>query len=319
MNISITEKDAGVPLMRMDENGIRLFSRFGEGIFHPVHGKGFACWDNQYRFSGDTVLEAQGDLPVLELHIARRGIWKGSWEGMEELDVHPWQFNLSYTPHVKTHFLFKADRVYHSCDLHFDFEYLETLAPDFAALDVFLESVTRRAARNLSVRSHTCTREMMAVVKELAGVAGSAGLLDLKVRQLLIAALEKVSLDTGRPLPVITGRQLEGLCYAKTLIEKLEGGPLVLKALALQTGLNEYGLKRGFQLLFGTSPYAYHVEQKMKQAKRLLLDTEMDIAAIAYQLGYAQSSSFGHEFRKLFGVSPGVYRKEKLPAPGQRV
>ena len=313
MDLAITEKDADAPLIQTDGQGIRLLSRFGEGVFHPHQGKGFACWDNKYRFSGDTVLAASADLPVLELHIARRGIWKGWWEGMEELDVHPWQFNLSYTPHVKTRFFFKKDKVYQSCDLHFDFEYLQTLAPDFAALDAFLESVCRRSACNLSERSHTCTREMMAVVRGLADASGPAGLHDQNVRQLLIAALEKVSFDTGRPLPVITGRQVEGLRYAKVLIEALEGGPLVLKTLALRTGLNEYGLKRGFQLLFGTSPYAYHVEQKMKQAKRLLQDTKMDIAAIAYQLGYAQSSSFGHEFRKLYGVSPGVYRSRNMP------
>lgn len=313
MNITITEKDAGAPLIQVDENAVRLISRFGLGVFRPHCGKGFAYWDNQYRFSADTVLAAQGEQPVLELHITRRGIWKGSWEGVSATDAHPWQFNLSYTPHVNTRFLFRADRFYQSSDLHFDFGYLETLAPDFAALDVFLESVTRRTACDLSAHNHSCTREMMTLAAGLPGVAGSPDLLDLNVRQLLIAALEKISLDTGRSLPVITGRQVEGLHYAKVLIDELESEPLALKTLALQTGLNEYSLKHGFQLLFGISPYAYHVEQKMKRAKRLLLNTKMDIAAIAYDLGYAQSSSFGHEFRKLFGVSPGVYRKQQKP------
>lgn len=309
MDIAITEKDAGSPFVQMDASGIRLVSRFGEGVFHCHTGKGFACWNNHYRFSEDTVLEARADMAVLELHIARKGIWKGSWEGISALDVHPWQFNLSYTPHVKTSAFFRKDRVYHSCDLHVDFDYLQSLAADFPALDIFLTAVTRQAACNLSSRNHSCTREMMAIVNALFQTNLSITLFAMQVRQLLIAALEKVSIDTGRPLPVITKRHVEGLQYARTLIEGWDDQLLSLKELATQCGLNEYALKSGFQKLFGISPYAYHVEQKMSQAKCLLLDTNMAISTIAYQLGYSQSSSFGHEFRKAVGMSPGEFRK----------
>lgn len=309
MQIEITEKGFDVPNVVIGTNHIALQSTFGRGIFTGQVGKGYAYWRNEYSFAKDTILEARADQPVLELHIARRGIWKGAWEGIEHLEVSPWQFNLTYTPHVKTSALFRQNKVYQSCDLHFDFDYLAELTVDFPALDQFLWAVTHQCAANLSDRNHACTREMMGLVNVVFGTGPV--LTAMQVRQLLIAALEKVAIDTDRPLPMITKRQEEGLRYAKALIEGWGDSPLSLKELAVQCGLNEYMLKSGFQRLFQLSPYAYHVELKMKQAKMLLLDTRMAISTIAYQLGYSQSSSFGHEFKKAVGMSPAEFRKSE--------
>lgn len=309
MHIEITEKDFDAPHVAISTDHIALQSTFGKGIFAGQVGKGYTYWRNEYLFARDTILEARADQPVLELHIARRGIWKGAWEGIEHLEVSPWQFNLTYTPHVKTSALFRQNKVYQSCDLHFDFDYLAELTGDFPALDQFLSAVTRQSATNLSARNHACTREMMGLVNIVFGTGPV--LTAMQVRQLLVAALEKVAIDTGRPLPKITKRQEEGLRYAKTLIEGWGDSPLSLKELAVQCGLNEYMLKSGFQRLFQLSPYAYHVELKMKQAEMLLLDTRMAISTIAYQLGYSQSSSFGREFKKTAGVSPREFRRKQ--------
>jgi AraC-like DNA-binding protein len=126
------------------------------------------------------------------------------------------------------------------------------------------------------------------------------------VRSLLIAALEKVAFDTGKPLPVMTSKKREQLQHAKWLIKQAEEGEaVVLKALAFKAGLNEYALKQGVSSLFEVSPYGYHTRLKMEQAARFLLDTKLPVLVITNQLSYKQSSSFGHEFKKWSAKSPG--------------
>lgn len=58
-------------------------------------------------------------------------------------------------------------------------------------------------------------------------------------------------------------------------------------------------------MLFGVSPYEYHIQLKMQRAKELLLANCEPVAAIAYALGYAQASSLGAEFRKVTGLVRG--------------
>lgn len=308
MDIEIREKGFDAPQVVMDDLEINLHSRFGSGLFSSRLGKGFSCWDNQYRFSSDTVLQARSHQPVLELHIARRGIWQGQWDGIEGMDVRPLEFNLSYTPHVLTSARFRANMLYHSFDIHFEATYLQSLVSDFTSLENFLYAVEKRKATSISNRLHHCTREMTALVSSVLSRERNLLTPDLPVRSLLIAALEKVALDLDRPLPIITSKHRERLLHVKWLIEQADEG-VQLKDLALKAGLNEYALKKGFPLLFGISPYGYHTQLKMERARRLLLDTQLPVLEIAYELGYTQSSSFGHEFRKWWGVSPGAFRK----------
>lgn len=81
-----------------------------------------------------------------------------------------------------------------------------------------------------------------------------------------------------------------------------------LNQLCRRTGMNSDKLKKGFLQLFGDSPIRWHRNNKMREAKRLLLETEESISSIAYLLGFEHPSSFCYCFRKYFGESPLVVR-----------
>jgi AraC family transcriptional activator of pyochelin receptor len=103
----------------------------------------------------------------------------------------------------------------------------------------------------------------------------------------------------------LSSRDKEALKEAKKLIEMQPvDQPLSLKQLSRKTGLNEYKLKKGFKELFTRTPYDYHLEIKMKEAKQLLLDPESSIYMVAYQVGYQHVSNFCIQFKKRFGVTP---------------
>lgn len=81
-----------------------------------------------------------------------------------------------------------------------------------------------------------------------------------------------------------------------------------LPVLCRTFGLNSDKLKKGFRYLFGLGPYAYHLQLRMNEARRLLLETDDPVCSIAWTLGYEHPSNFCIRFKKMFGCTPGTYR-----------
>ncbi|MFC7526871.1 helix-turn-helix domain-containing protein [Parapedobacter sp. GCM10030251] len=47
----------------------------------------------------------------------------------------------------------------------------------------------------------------------------------------------------------------------------------------------------------------------MQEALRLLREAKLPPAAVAYRLGYSEQTSFNHQFKKYYGMSPSEARE----------
>jgi len=56
--------------------------------------------------------------------------------------------------------------------------------------------------------------------------------------------------------------------------------------------------------------YEYRHRAAMDAAIKLLLESELPITQIAYEVGYQYSSNFSTAFRKEFGITPAAIRKQ---------
>ena len=85
--------------------------------------------------------------------------------------------------------------------------------------------------------------------------------------------------------------------------------PLTLDLVAERVHMSPTYFSRRFKKLtgFGYREYVNHI--RLKEASRLLLETELPVMEIAQRCGFADSNYFGDLFRKEKGVSPRVYRK----------
>jgi len=81
--------------------------------------------------------------------------------------------------------------------------------------------------------------------------------------------------------------------------------------LAAKAGINRYKLTYGFKKSFGSSLHQFIIESRMKNAKRLLIETDEPIKAIALLNGYSNHENFSYAFKKYFGYSPSELRKRK--------
>jgi AraC-like DNA-binding protein len=69
-----------------------------------------------------------------------------------------------------------------------------------------------------------------------------------------------------------------------------------------------------FHRLVGQPPLTYLSTWRMHLAARMLRGDNARLAAVADRLGYGSEAAFSTAFRKRYGVSPGAYRRGRVPA-----
>lgn len=108
--------------------------------------------------------------------------------------------------------------------------------------------------------------------------------------------------------PTLRKDDIERLHHARDLLIQQSENPPLLIELAHQVGLNDRKLKQGFRQLFGTTVFGYLQDYRLGQAKQLLADASLSIAAVAMSVGYRNPEAFSTAFRRKFSVSPKAYQ-----------
>jgi len=128
--------------------------------------------------------------------------------------------------------------------------------------------------------------------------------------ELLVLCAESCRLATEKKDLLITSpTDKEKILAVRDLINEKLDSPPNLSSISRTVGLNEYKLKRGFKEVFNTTVFGYLSEQRLLLARQYLLDTPRTAAEIGYQLGYSTPQHFNNAFKKRFGNTPDVLRK----------
>lgn len=96
---------------------------------------------------------------------------------------------------------------------------------------------------------------------------------------------------------------------ARDMIAAAPGDYRSVSDMAQQLGTNTTSLRRAFQDAFGQPIFEFVCERRMGLAQDLLRGTEMQIAQIAYRVGYRSPSNFTAAYRRKFGHSPANDRR----------
>lgn len=91
---------------------------------------------------------------------------------------------------------------------------------------------------------------------------------------------------------------------AKEIILSSLNNPPTIPELALETGINQCYLKKGFKEIFGCTVYDFIQEQRMLKAKHLLTTTDCTVSEVAFEIGFSSQSNFSNAFKKHTGVFP---------------
>jgi len=91
-------------------------------------------------------------------------------------------------------------------------------------------------------------------------------------------------------------------------IEANADGPLDLDQLAARANMSKYHFVRTFRRVTGVTPYQFVLSLRMRRAAVRLATSTDPVAAIAYDAGFGDLSTFNNRFRALFGAAPTQFR-----------
>ncbi len=81
-----------------------------------------------------------------------------------------------------------------------------------------------------------------------------------------------------------------------------------LDELAALAHMSKYHFLRVFRRVTGTTPYKYLIDVRMRRAAVKLATTREAVAAIAFDAGFGDLSTFNSRFRAVFGQTPTQFR-----------
>ena len=82
---------------------------------------------------------------------------------------------------------------------------------------------------------------------------------------------------------------------------------LTLAELASIAGMSRFQLTRRFERTYGLPLHAYHLQVRLREAKRRLANGE-SISRVALDLGFSDQSHMHRRFKAAFGVTPGQWQ-----------
>lgn len=83
---------------------------------------------------------------------------------------------------------------------------------------------------------------------------------------------------------------------------------LSLQELATLANMDQYRFSRAFKAKMGISPYAYVLERRITFARRLIENSHLSLAEIAYDTGFSSQAHMTTTFKKRLGITPGGLR-----------
>jgi AraC-like DNA-binding protein len=135
---------------------------------------------------------------------------------------------------------------------------------------------------------------------------GSAHELALSTVSWIIEALDRL----GRARSPTPAQAQVMLAVARAIDEHVSGDHSV-RTLAALASMSPFHFIRCFKRVVGTTPHAYVRIARLREAGRILCDSNLPIASVAFDVGFQDLSVFNHAFREVFGMTPRQLRESR--------
>lgn len=282
-------------------------------IILPAPQQSFRWYEHDYPYA----LARWNHHPEYEIHLIRKGSGKllaGDYMGafgpghvalMGPDLPHDWMGDLAPGEHLQG-----RDVV-----LQFDGATLLGLRKTLPELGE-LQGLFDRARRGLEFTGATAT--------QAADLLERIGKTDGLPRMVLFLQL----LSTLRAAPEGEAKSLASACYAPALdavsaervqqafdyLQRELTGDIRLSVIARQLNMSEPGFSRFFKRATGHGFIDLMRKLRIQKACRLLLQTQMSVVDVCFEVGYINLSNFNRHFRHEMSLTPSDYRRNSGPA-----
>jgi AraC family transcriptional regulator len=153
------------------------------------------------------------------------------------------------------------------------------------------------------------TAATLQLVEEIARGPGADPRFLEELTRLLVRQTERVLLGRAGSRLSPSRTQLGRVHAALEWIDRNLGDEITNAALARQVGLGESYFRHVFARAFGVSPNQYVQQRRLERARELLTVTQLPIAQIASECGFASQSYLTTCFKSRHGVTPARFRR----------
>ena len=94
--------------------------------------------------------------------------------------------------------------------------------------------------------------------------------------------------------------------YKKIILDKMSDPPS-LEQLSIEVELSLKKLKDGFKQIYGDTVFAYLLDHKMDEDRKMLDSRKYNVNEVSLKLGYSTASHFIAAFKKKYGTTPKKY------------
>lgn len=131
--------------------------------------------------------------------------------------------------------------------------------------------------------------------------------LPLYDRSNAIVGLVGVSQDLK--MPDVSSEDFHHIAAAIAVAQDNLSATTTVANMAAAANMSAYQLDRRMKRVFGISTGEWLLKTRLTVARHRLVETDLPIAAIALEVGYADQSSFSRQFRQTIGLPPLQFRK----------
>lgn len=136
--------------------------------------------------------------------------------------------------------------------------------------------------------------------------------LHIHALSLLAEQFSRLSPATTPATSSLSVEDLQRVEHARNLLSTQLDHAITVEYLATAVGINEHKLKEGFHYLYNTTPIGMLLELRMRKAYTLL-ESGLQVAQTAWQVGYKYPNNFSVAFTRYFGRSPKSIFGNKRP------
>jgi AraC-like DNA-binding protein len=253
---------------------------------------------------------------ILEISCCLKGsLQVGLYEPDEEYEMTPGQVMFYYHKNILPSYRVNACG-YSGFSIHVHHDYLARwLAPECACLlDEEWRRSIGRLLKNRRLLVNNAPLALLRLAEEIqAGPAGNVTTylaFQAKVLNFLSGSLQ---VRQEKPAGGILSPQDLTLVNRtrQYLLENLYQPPGIAE-LARIFHTNSWKLKRSFKQAYQTTIYGYIKQQRLEKSLKLLKHTDLSIADIASEIGYANPSKYATAFKLHTGMTPSEYKRNGL-------
>lgn len=102
--------------------------------------------------------------------------------------------------------------------------------------------------------------------------------------------------------------------YVKKISEYIEENynkDISLVQVANYIGFSSFYLSKLIKESLEINYVTYVTTIRIEKAKQLLIDNQLNISEVAYEVGYSEPKYFSNVFKKMVGMTPSSYRKQQ--------